>query len=86
MLLRDLPIKIGGSSTGHLACSSIRAKDEEIDDVAIVGASSTYAADKTDDHLLLCILGDVQVVLDRVTLDTVHRPGRTWTFGVHPPT
>ena len=25
-------------------------------------------------------------MLDRVPLDAVHRPGRTWTFGVHPPT
>ena len=35
---------------------------------------------------LLCILSDVKVVLDFITLNTVHWPGRTWTFGVHPPT
>ena len=35
---------------------------------------------------LLCILSDVKVVLDFIALNTVHWPGRTWTFGVHPPT
>ena len=35
---------------------------------------------------LLCILSDVKVVLDFITLNTVHWPGRTWTFGVHPHT
>ena len=51
-----------------------------------MGAHSAKASSTADYHQLLCILGDVKIVLYLVTLDTVHRPGRTWTFGVHPHT
>ena len=58
MLLRDLPIKNRKILYGTPNMQLVRAIDDEIDDVAILGASSAYAAE-TDDHLLLCILGDV---------------------------